>query len=69
MIFCLLQTFLRRHWDSKYIFADKFKMIDLKKVKSIVVEIQIIDWFSIIMDDRNTTIVDTVWNHILDKKR
>jgi hypothetical protein len=44
-------------------------MIDLKKVKSIVVEIQIIDWFSIIMDDRNTTIVDTVWNHILDKKR
>ena len=66
MIFCLLQTFSRHH--SKYIFPEKFKMIDLKKLKSIVVEIQIIYRFSIIMDDRNTTIVDTVWSHIPDKK-
>jgi len=43
-------------------------MIDLKKLKLIVVEIQIIDRFSIIMDDWNTTIVDTVWSHIPDKK-
>ena len=60
IIYCLLQSFARHTFYiqnrfGQTVFTEKLEMIDFQILESFVVEIQIIDRFSIKTHDQNTT--------------